>query len=98
MSAPVTYSLLITGHFKNPDFCQWIAHRAELLSLSGWVAEHGEGVLEVRVRGNQILVDAMETACSLGPLDALVESIEMRQSNCADCHSGFTIHTSRSAE
>ena len=79
MSACVTRSLFIQGQFSVPLFCDWIAHRAGLLSLSGWVTERCEGTLEVRVRGNPILLEAMETACSLGPLEVQVESIEMQQ-------------------
>lgn len=94
MSSAVTCSLFIRGQFSNTHFCQWIAHRAALLSLSGWVAGNGEGVLEVRVSGNQILVEAMETACSLGPLHAQVETVEMRPLDFSDSGRGFTIRNS----
>ena len=87
--------MMIRGQFANAQFCHWIAHRARLLSLSGWVMAHDKGALEVCVSGNQILVDAMETACSLGPLDAQVESIEMQQQEYADSGDGFTIRSAQ---
>lgn len=94
MSASVTRSLLIRGKFSVALFSDWIAHRAGLLSLSGWVTERCEGVLEIRVTGNPVLLEAMETACSLGPLDVQVESIEVRQhdqqEDSAECQ-GFSI-------
>lgn len=96
MSAPEiapseTRSLIIRGQFDTLTFCDWIAHRAALLSLSGWVIPSAEGVLEVRVSGNPILLEAMETACSLGPLDAHVESIEVRQAGHGVLRQGFVI-------
>jgi len=34
--------------------------------------------MELCVTGDRVLVDAMEVACSLGPIDAQVERIEIR--------------------
>ena len=64
-----------------------------MLSLDGWVSTRAEGVLEVSVSGDQILIDAMHTACSLGPLDAHVESIMVQPCpGIAGCD-GFTVRS-----
>lgn len=76
MPAPVTMSLLLTGQFPGNSFPDWIAHRAKLLDLVGWVKTHNQNLIEIQVTGNQILIEALEAACSLGPLEVGVESIQ----------------------
>jgi len=73
MSATIT--LLITGNFRSADFSEWIVHRAAKLNLSGWVKPHNDQFIEIFVCGDQTLIDALEVACSLGPIDAQVHTI-----------------------
>jgi len=75
MPSTITTSLLINGHFPSDDFCEWIMHHATKLNLSGWVKPHSDKHIEVLVTGNQTLIDALEVACSLGPIDAHIETI-----------------------
>lgn len=77
MPEKVTISLLISGTFTGESFLQWIAHRANLLSLTGWAKIQSHNLLEVQVSGHQVLVDAFETACTLGPMDVDVDGIEV---------------------
>ncbi|MEE9333239.1 MAG: acylphosphatase [Granulosicoccaceae bacterium] len=79
-------TLLINGHFPNDTFPKWIISRAERLNLSGWVKAHGEHLVEIFVTGDPILIDAMEVACSLGPIDAEVQSIDKQQQETAEQH------------
>lgn len=79
MSEVITKTLLLNGYFPNDTFPDWIIGRATLLSLSGWVRADGEHLVEIFVSGDPILIDAMEVACSLGPIDAQVDSIDERQ-------------------
>jgi len=68
--------LLIHGKFTGDTFSAWITNRAERLSLQGWVRVHGRELIEVCMFGDRILIDAMEVACSLGPIDAQIERID----------------------
>jgi len=68
----------IRGYFAADDFADWIIHRATRLSLGGWVRVHDDTLIEVYVSGDRVLVEAMEVACSLGPVEARVDSIESK--------------------
>lgn len=58
-------------------FMDWISNRALRLSLCGWVKACDPGVIEIYLSGDRVLVEAMEVACTLGPVDALVDKIKM---------------------
>lgn len=82
----VTMTLLVNGQFPNDTFPEWIRSRATRLNLSGWVKAHGEYLIEIFVSGDPILIDAMEVACSLGPIDAQVRSIDKREEKTPEEH------------
>lgn len=65
------------GAFDPETFVAWICHRARLLNLTGSVDVKGTADVHILVQGPQPLIDAMEMACSLGPMDANVERIEV---------------------
>ena len=65
----------LKGHFPNEDIIAWILHRAATLSLTGSVTHLDDGEIFLSVSGQPILVDAMEVACNLGPIDASVDLI-----------------------
>ena len=71
----VTRNIEIHGSSLTPDFVDWIIQRATRLSLSGWALRHGDDLIELSITGERVLVDAMEVACSLGPIEAVVDSI-----------------------
>jgi len=87
----MTTTLLISGFFPNRSFPEWIAHRAKLLSLTGWVKYHNRHLIEVQVNGHQVLVDAMEAASRLGPMDVTVDSIEVQTTTVAENRTDFVI-------
>lgn len=82
----------LIGVFKPDTFSDWICHRARLLDLMGSVSTVGLNDLRVVVQGPQALVDAMEIACSLGPMDADVQRIEMRPMPLNRKLNGFQVH------
>ena len=82
----VTVTLLINGQFPNDSFPEWIISRAKRLNLSGWVKAHREHRVEIFASGHPILIDAMEVACSLGPFDAQVQSINKQQEQTPEEH------------
>lgn len=65
----------LKGHFPNNDFIDWIFKRAKTLSLTGDVTRLNDREIYLNVIGHPILVDAMEVACHLGPIDASVDLI-----------------------
>lgn len=67
--------LTLTGSLAAASLLPWIQHRAERLDLVGWVRQDTADQVTIEVHGPAPLVDAMEIACSLGPADALVDSI-----------------------
>lgn len=67
----------LIGTFNPPSFKSWICTRAHLLDLKGSVTSHGTQSISILVQGPQALIDAMEMACSLGPMDALVDRVEV---------------------
>jgi len=44
----------------------------------GWGKGEEAGQLSIGVQGPQALIDAMEMACSLGPIEAQIDRIEVR--------------------
>lgn len=76
---PVTTKLHINGQFPTKHFVGWIIDRAERLSLSGWVRMHNNKHIELLICGERILVEALEVSCSLGPIDAQVDSIKTQK-------------------
>lgn len=72
---PVVMRYAIAGRMDVPAFLAFVAERASWLDIAGWVAPAPGGVTLVAA-GPEALVGALEMACTLGPLDALVERIE----------------------
>ncbi len=52
----------------------WIIRRASLLDLSGWV-KYVDRRIEIEASGERVLVEALEVACSLGPIEAQIDTI-----------------------
>jgi acylphosphatase len=74
--APTICAYVVAGRFDVANYLRFVAERAHWLGLRGWAAPRGEGTIEMLVGGPEALVGALEMACLLGPLDALVDSIE----------------------
>lgn len=72
--APVALRLTFAGKLTG-GYLDFVAERARWLSLSGWAESSGEGMAVVVAAGPEALVGALEMACVLGPLDALVDTL-----------------------
>lgn len=70
-----TLNLCIQGIDPQNLLPEWVEHRAQTLSLAGWMAQPGAGTLIVTVTGSAIMLEAFEVACSLGPANASVTDI-----------------------
>jgi acylphosphatase len=77
-NVPVRRRYTITGRFDASAYIDFIAERARWLAIDGWVASAAEGAVQLVAAGPEALVGALEMACVLGPLDALVETVSVR--------------------
>jgi acylphosphatase len=73
---PVQLRFRIAGRLSPATYLAFVADRARWLDLRGWVQALDHRRIELVAAGPEALVGALEMACTLGPLDALVESIE----------------------
>lgn len=72
---PVAIRFAIAGRMHVGEYLDFVAERAGWLDISGWVAPADGGVTLVAA-GPEALVGALEMACTLGPLDALIERVD----------------------
>lgn len=73
--APVRMRFAISGRMEVEGYLDFVAERARWLGLSGRAERSGAQSVSVLAAGPEALVGALEMACLLGPLDALVESL-----------------------
>ncbi|WP_407178627.1 hypothetical protein [Bradyrhizobium sp. STM 3562] len=73
--------IVFRGRFNPESFVDFVQHRAQRLQLDVVVERIGADLIEVAISGPRDLVDALEMACSLGPIDCLVR--EVRRKNAA---------------
>ena len=73
--APVQVRYIIEGRIDPAGYLAFVADRAGWLDIHGWVRAK-DGCIEMVAAGPEALVGALEMACTLGPIDALVERIE----------------------
>lgn len=73
--APVRVRWSISGRMDVPVYLGFVVERARWLGLDGWVAANEDDTVSLAVAGPEALVGALEMACTLGPLDALIEEV-----------------------
>jgi hypothetical protein len=64
------------GRLVPHSFCDFARHRAARLALRVIALEADAHGASAWLEGPPALLDAFETACSLGPIDCLVTSVE----------------------
>lgn len=72
--APVTVRYTISGRLDAPRYLAFVAERAAWFGIDGWAAA-GDGTVTLVAAGPEAMVGALEMACTLGPLDALVTDV-----------------------
>lgn len=70
-----TVTFIFTGRFEPASFADFARHRAARLSLDAGQPDLRSDRVRITVSGQHDLVDAFEMACSLGPIDCLVEDV-----------------------
>ena len=74
--APVQLRYRIEGRLDPASYLAFVADRAGWLDIRGWVQALDHRRIELVAAGPEALVGALEMACTLGPLDALIEVTE----------------------
>mgnify|MGYP001946815176 FL=1 len=82
--------LRILGDLDTQGFADWICHRARVLDLNGYVKVVNKTEIRVGVSGNPNLIDAMEAACSLGPVNVIVNEIIRHPPETTEFRNRFT--------
>jgi acylphosphatase len=88
--APVQVRYTISGRLDVLDYLDFILERAGWLDISGWAAATDERSVTLVASGPEALVGALEMACTLGPLNALVDEIDATAES-APVAAGFEI-------
>ena len=73
---PVAVRMQVTGDLGG-RFLDFVANRAEWLSLAGWAECPSDGHATIVAAGPEALVGALEMACMLGPIDAVVHTLDV---------------------
>ena len=64
-----------SGALECDSFIEFARHRARRLDLELAIGACSTEAISVSVRGAEVLVDAFEMACSLGPYDCIVRDV-----------------------
>jgi acylphosphatase len=73
--APVRVHYAISGRMDVPNYLEFVVERAMWLGIDGWVAANDDDTITLIAAGPEALVGALEMACTLGPLDALIDDV-----------------------
>lgn len=70
-----TVTFLFSGRFETASFADFARHRAARLALDAEPPDLSPDRIRITVSGERDLVDMFEMACSLGPIDCLVDDV-----------------------
>lgn len=68
----------VTGRVQGVGFRWWTRRAAQALGLAGRVRNQSDGSVEVRARGAEAELDALEAQLREGPAVARVDAVERR--------------------
>lgn len=89
-NASVRRRYTIGGRFDSATYLGFVAERARWLAIDGWAVSPRPGEIEMVAAGPEALVGALEMACVLGPLDALVDVMAVSP-EAAEVSPGFAL-------
>jgi acylphosphatase len=72
--AAVSVHFTIRGRMDARTYLAFVAERAGWFGISGWASAEN-GAVTVVASGPEAMVGALEMACTLGPLDALIDDL-----------------------
>lgn len=68
-------NFVFSGELECASFVEFARHRADRLDLELDVGACGRASISVSVSGADVLVDAFEMACSLGPYNCIIRDV-----------------------
>lgn len=71
----VSRRFAIAGRLDVAEYLAFVVERANWFGIDGWVAAEDARRVTLVAAGPEAMVGALEMACTLGPLSALVEEI-----------------------
>jgi len=85
--------LIIVGKVEDVGFEEFAALYALRLSLAGRLTQLGGGRLEIELCGPRELIEMFETACWLGPREALVDTVIISSEAPSSQYNNFSINS-----
>ncbi|MGC8502065.1 acylphosphatase [Desulfurella sp.] len=82
--------IIISGKVQNVGFRAYLENIAKELGLSGYVRNVGTNIVESVVCGEKELIAQYISACKIGPKRAIVENVEIKDSE-KNNYEGFSI-------
>jgi hypothetical protein len=74
-SSMPTVTFVFSGRFEPTSFADFARHRVARLALDASAPDLRSDRVRITVSGQDDLVDAFEVACSLGPIDCLIDDV-----------------------
>jgi acylphosphatase len=87
--APVRVRYRIAGRMRVADYVRFVAERARWFGIDGWVSGDADAVTLVAA-GPEAMVGALEMACTLGPLTAVIDDVAVEDEQ-SQVRAGFEI-------
>jgi len=69
----------VRGRVQGVGFRWFVSREADLLGLTGWVANESDGSVHVRAEGSAEAVDQLLVALRAGPAGAWVDSVDVAE-------------------
>lgn len=83
--------VFVSGMVQGVNF-RWTArHKAEILGISGWVRNLGDGRVEACFEGDKGAVGEMIDWCHRGPAGASISSVEIKREKYQNEFDGFSV-------
>ena len=88
--APTRYRLIVRGLVQGVWYRDSCRSEAERLGVQGWVANRGDGGVEVVVEGDRDGADRLVAWCRRGPRHAVVTEVDVTEESPIGEH-GFRV-------
>lgn len=91
VASAIATQLLFRGRNLGAGYLDFVADRARRFSLDGYAQIEEDETVHVVLRGPEALIDMLEVACMLGPVDCLVERVDARPVPADHLPAGFAL-------
>lgn len=89
MEPTITRHLLISGRVQRVGYRNYIAHKAGVHGVRGWVRNLADGRVEAIIEGAPAAVTALIECAQRGP--RLAEVTDVQIAECQDTFTGFAV-------